>query len=221
MQHSVHNHRQDVVNKFQSILHYCIYEAQSAFVRGRLITNNILTAYENLHSMKKKRLRKEGSFALKLDMSKVYNIVECPFINIMLKKMGFSETWGDPINPYSFLICSKGLSALLRMDSTHGNLKGVRINRHASLITHFLFTDDSLIFGEAMKRGARALKDRSKIYANSFGELINFDKSSTFFSSNVNQENREDIINPKKYLGLPSIVGRNRKKAFREIKEKK
>ncbi|KAH1039608.1 hypothetical protein J1N35_041351 [Gossypium stocksii] len=91
---------------------------------------------------------------------------------------------GDPLSAYLFLICNEGLPTLLRMPSTSGDLKGNCINRHVPLITHLLFAYDSLIFREVMMERARALKDRLEIYANSSRQLINFNKSSTLFSSN-------------------------------------
>lgn len=44
-------------------------------VSRRLITDNIIAAYDNMHSMRRKRIGGEGSFALKLDISKVYDRV--------------------------------------------------------------------------------------------------------------------------------------------------
>lgn len=41
---------------------------------GRLISNNIVVVYEILNSLKNKRLGKTGSFALKLYMSKAYEL---------------------------------------------------------------------------------------------------------------------------------------------------
>ncbi|KAA3469488.1 reverse transcriptase [Gossypium australe] len=65
-----------VVNQFQNVLNECIDEAQSAFVLRRLITYNILLAFELLNSFKQKRTGQKGLFALKLDMSKAYDRVE-------------------------------------------------------------------------------------------------------------------------------------------------
>ncbi|KAA3480211.1 reverse transcriptase [Gossypium australe] len=45
-----------LVNRLQSMIHYCIDETQNAFVLGRIIPNNILVAYEILHFLKHKRV---------------------------------------------------------------------------------------------------------------------------------------------------------------------
>lgn len=56
--------------------------------------------------------------------------------------------------------------------------------------------------------------------------MVNYDKN---MSANVNYEDKSEffhalgvhpIENPKKYLDLPSIVGRNKRMAFRGLKEK-
>lgn len=80
-----------MVNRLQSVIHLCIEEAQSAFVPGRLILDNILDAYEILHHLKNKRVGRMSSFALKLDMSKAYDRVEWGFIRVILRRMGFSD----------------------------------------------------------------------------------------------------------------------------------
>lgn len=64
-----------------------IDESQSGFVPGRLITDNILVAYECFHYLRKKKTGKEGFLGIKLDMSKAYNRVEWFFFleKMMLK----------------------------------------------------------------------------------------------------------------------------------------
>ena len=57
---------------------------------GRLITNNVLVAYETLHAMQNRRKGKKGSLALKLDINKAYDRVELPFLQGINAEVGFS-----------------------------------------------------------------------------------------------------------------------------------
>lgn len=62
---------------------------------GRIITDNVIVAYECLHSMKKKRI--VGTCAVKLYMHQAYDRVEWVFLKAMLGKLGFTEKWTDLI----------------------------------------------------------------------------------------------------------------------------
>jgi hypothetical protein len=49
---------------------------QSVFIPGRLISDNIIVAYEIMHSMQTRMWSKVGFMGMKLDMSKAYDRVE-------------------------------------------------------------------------------------------------------------------------------------------------
>ncbi|KAA3481214.1 reverse transcriptase [Gossypium australe] len=55
---------------------YKVIAKMSAFMSERLISDNILLAYEILHTFSQKRNGRKGLMALKMDMSKAYDRVE-------------------------------------------------------------------------------------------------------------------------------------------------
>ncbi|XP_048499711.1 uncharacterized protein LOC104890046 isoform X5 [Beta vulgaris subsp. vulgaris] len=99
-----------VVMRLKNYLPNMVTENQSAFVPGRLITDNALIALEIFHSMKYRNKSRRGVVAMKLDMSKAYDRVEWGFLRKMLLTMGFDGRWVNLIMncvstvSYSFII---------------------------------------------------------------------------------------------------------------------
>ncbi|KAL5564409.1 hypothetical protein UlMin_027573 [Ulmus minor] len=99
-----------ITNSFSSILDEVIGDQQSAFVPGRLITDNVLLGLETMHWLRQHRGGNTGYVALKLDMSKAYDRVEWSFLEDMMFCLGFTASWVELIMrcvryvSYSFLI---------------------------------------------------------------------------------------------------------------------
>ena len=65
-----------IANRLKNILPQIILKNQSAFLSERLITDNVLVAYELMHYLEHKKEGKEDFMVVKLDMSKAYDRVE-------------------------------------------------------------------------------------------------------------------------------------------------
>ena len=82
-----------LINRLKPILPLIIYGTHSAFVPGRLITDNALIAYECLRHLRLLKGGKKCYATMNMDMSKAYVRVEWIFIEKMLTKIGFSNNW--------------------------------------------------------------------------------------------------------------------------------
>ncbi|XP_074351494.1 uncharacterized protein LOC141690607 [Apium graveolens] len=86
-----------------------VSDRHSAFIEGRLLTDNAMLAFEINHYLKRKTQGKNGLAELKIDISKTYDRLEWDFILNMMKKFGFHDIWVDRIMrfiqsvSYSFL----------------------------------------------------------------------------------------------------------------------
>ena len=91
-----------LAKQLKQFLRSLITENQSAFVKDRFISDNILIAFETLHSMKNYKSRGDGFMALKLDISKAYDRVEWVYLERLMSRMGFCDRWINLI-----MICVK------------------------------------------------------------------------------------------------------------------
>ncbi|XP_042939497.1 uncharacterized mitochondrial protein AtMg01250-like [Carya illinoinensis] len=125
---------------------------------------------------------------------------------------------GDPLSPYLFLLCAEGLSTLINKAERRGELKGVAVAKGGIRVTHLLFADDCLVFGQASWQEWLMIKDLLHIYERASGQCLNRQETSLFFSSNTKEDIRrrirEDVgvgiqSSCERYLGLPVMVGRS------------
>jgi hypothetical protein len=72
--------------KLDPIDNMIISPNQTAFIKGRLITDGVLALQELVHELKVKKL---GGILLKLDFEKAYDRVNCDFLSEVLHAKGF------------------------------------------------------------------------------------------------------------------------------------
>lgn len=130
---------------------------------------------------------------------------------------------GDPLSPYLYILCTKGLYSLIKFTERRGMIHGIKICRRAPIITHLLFADDSFIFMKANEREIVHIKNILNKYEMGSGQAINLSKSEMLFSQNVPPDLRAvlcDLLGVQecpgvgRYLGLPSFICRNKKEIF-------
>lgn len=103
-----------LANRIKPLLPSIVSESQSAFVPGRLISDNIMLAFEVNHYLKRKSQGKVGFVGVKLDMSKTFDRVSWTFLLTIMVKMGFSSYFVELIRE---MVKRESYGADQRLDS--------------------------------------------------------------------------------------------------------
>ncbi|XP_059629929.1 uncharacterized protein LOC132272867 [Cornus florida] len=202
-----------LANRLKPLLSSLISENQSAFVPNRLIHDNVMLAQEVLHYLKKKKNGKTSFMALKLDMAKAYDKVECEFIQGIMEHMGFAKGWIKVI-----MGCVRSVSYSILINGESGGLIfpswGLRQGDPLSPFLFLLCTEGfSLLLKQAVVR------------RHTHGICIG---RSLFFSSNADPELKEMIRSilhiqesawVNKYLGLPAVFERSKSASLKYLSE--
>jgi hypothetical protein len=136
---------------------------------------------------------------------------------------------GDPLSPYLFILCAEGLTSLIKKYEGRGDIHGVKVCRGAPSLSHLLFADDCFLFFRADAREAQCMKQILNDYERASGQAINYTKSEFYFSRNTPTNIKEqvsgilgvtEVLGTDRYLGMPSMIGRNKKAMFGYLKDR-
>lgn len=206
---------------------------QGAFISGRWIADNMVLAHELVHKIKKFK-GKEGLMMAKIDLSKAYDHLEWPFINIVLQSWGFSDSFQKMVfncfstvqhkllingNLAGEVTPSRGLrqgdllslylfilcmDILSRLLEKKKKVKGIKISRGAPTIYHLMYANDMLLVGRASLDNAKAMWGCLDQFCNWSGQRVNNDKSNILFSPNTNRIVKKRV---KDIWGLRNLKG--------------
>lgn len=130
--------------------------------------------------------------------------------------------------PICFSYPLKVCQCLLCTRSSGESLAGLRFVM-VLLVSIICCADDSFLFGKAKLDECASIQHILDVFSQASGQEINLGKSSIAFSANVNGREQQGLANffgvqlverHKRYLGLPTFAGKNKRQTFAYIKEK-
>ncbi|KAL0329500.1 UNVERIFIED_CONTAM: putative mitochondrial protein [Sesamum radiatum] len=144
-----------IANRLKPWLDRIISPAQSAFVPGRLITDNVLLAFETNHFLNTHSRGRKHFMNLKLDISKAYDRVEWSFLKRVLGKFGFPSPFIDLI-----MLCISSVSySFVLSGSQFGSITPQRGLRQGDPLSPYLF----LLCTESLSSLFREVADRGSV----------------------------------------------------------
>lgn len=136
---------------------------------------------------------------------------------------------GDPLSPYIFIICMEVLSLMIHKATVSSAWNPFWLGRKKVSISHLLFADDILLFGEVNHGKISSLKSILDSFCFMSGQTVSIDKSRVLFSKNTSIDDGSMFCNSmlikeapdlNPYLGFPISGSRPTKSSVKFIMDK-
>ncbi|PKU64267.1 Putative ribonuclease H protein [Dendrobium catenatum] len=231
-----------LASRMKDIMPFIIGNNQGGFIKNRIATDNILLASEILLDFKlsakmkllcaKLDIRKafdsvSRDFILVRMKQKGFPPQFINWIKVCISDIHFSicidgalEGYfhsssgirqGCPLSPYLFCIAMDAFSCMI--DNPSSNDRFIGIQRKEMALTHLLYADDLLIFGEASSLNCTVLMGILDSFAKMSGLLVNHEKSKLIISKAIPNTlavcealNLNSLGDKMTYLGIPISV---------------
>lgn len=118
-----------------------------------------------------------------LETVKYLVIVNEDFVRYISLRRGLRQ--GGPLPFYLFIICTEGLSTLIKRAKSSGDIHCIKVCKGASSFLYLLFVDDCFLFCRAIKKETNVLVKILDFYGQAYGQQINFQKFEILFSTNT------------------------------------
>ncbi|XP_060967454.1 uncharacterized protein LOC133035570 [Cannabis sativa] len=158
-----------MTNRLCGVLSDLILKEQSAFILGRLITDNAKIGFEYLNFTKHHKKGMKGFLALKADIAKAYDRVEWTFLVGIMCRLGFLELWVSLVfHCISFVRYYINVNGQKLGDIT--SIRGIRQRDHLSPFLFLIwaeglssvFKHESIVGGiQGLPCGRRSIRDKN------------------------------------------------------------
>ncbi|PKU86369.1 Putative ribonuclease H protein [Dendrobium catenatum] len=239
-----------LANRLKCFMPHIIDMAQAGFIKHRISTDNVILASELLRFFKKctkvpymcakldikkafdslsrdflfQRMAQKGipPIFIKWVKACITGVNFSIFMDGQLEgyipsSVGLRQ--GCPLSPYLFCIAMDALSSLL--DNVNGDFTFQPVNIKGFKISHLLYADDVLVFGQANVRNCNILNSILQRFALSSGLKVNPAKSTIILQDNYpfgkdicDILNIHNVGNSLSYLGIPISINRTRLSHF-------
>lgn len=197
--------------------------------------DNILEAFEIMHTINTKTQGMEGLMAFKLDMTKAFDRVEWGFLEKIMLKLGFASRWVHLI-----LMCITTATFSVKVNGQpRGHFKSTRGVRQGDPLSPYFFILCAEGLSHKLKKGEADSRFQG-IAACRKGPRINhifFTVDSLIFSRATEDDSRnlmqvlkdyerildgvgvEGLQRHEKYLGLPALIGKSQRKILNYLRD--